>query len=61
MRYTITLLLCIFLMSCYSKEARLKKQIKTWEERTKDIVPDSNSFTRKTKDSTSQVRSDSVK
>jgi hypothetical protein len=48
-------------MSCYSKEARLKKQIKTWEERTKDIVPDSNSFIRKTKDSTSQVRSDSVK
>lgn len=37
-RNYIMLLLCVLLISCYSKEVRLKKQIKTWNERTKPVL-----------------------
>jgi hypothetical protein len=49
--YIIILPFCILLVSCYSKETRLKKQIKMWNERIKSAVPDTSSFLKRIKDS----------
>lgn len=59
-RNHIMLLFCMLLMSCYSKEARLKKQIKTWNERAKDLAPDTNSSLKRIKDSIPERYPDSV-
>lgn len=39
----------MLLVSYYAKEARLKKQIKTWNERAKDVAGDTNGSLKRNK------------
>ena len=53
--YSMLFLLCTFFASCYSKEARVKKQIETWKERTRGMVPDTPTATERARDSLARI------